>query len=909
MEIDMMRFLPRLIFVLAMLAAIAANPLLAQEDLMYTGDEAAEGEVSGPIEEYVAGYTPVEGMFDYYFDETTRRVLISVDADQLDKTYLASVTLNSGTGGGLTLAPMMWDRTAFEFRRDNMSIEFVEPNYQLTTVLGEPMAGAVEAAASDYYFGRAPIEVEDESDGRVVFDLATFLLASTGIDPINLTVGPYAWLDYEGSYISDIRGFPMNDEIDIRAIIYGVSNAVGDYVMGGQEAWLHISLSELPPEGYMPRLADERVGYFLDMSMNYSVETDSAETRYLRYINRWRLEKEDPSAEISDPVEPITFWLENTIPYEYRDAIRDGILLWNKAFEAVGFRNAMRVREMPEDADWDPADIRYNCIRWFVGPNENFAIGPSLSDPRTGELYAADIGVSADMARSSYREYELNVKPLKALMDLIMPPGWPDIGFHQVPWDQSTLDLLEQQAQEFSSDGGSRALAAIRTLDLARSFSILETSGVFQEGTMTEDEFVLQYLTDLVVHEVGHTLGLRHNFASSSMTSYFHINQPWWTRQHGVSGSVMDYTVANIAPRGEPQGEYFNSVVGDYDMWAIEYGYKPLDAATPEDEIPALEEIASRSNNYRYATDHQVYGWSRNPDPDIYLWDLTDDPIRYGRDRLRVADQLIEDALAYWSDPGTMPSKIRQAFLYSFYDYVIVANNVPREIGGIRIYRNRVGDEGGTPAMVPVSAEDQRRALDFINEKIWSSDSFQFSPEILNMLGRDQREYFDWMSLYAGIWDFDLHDWVLMAQTSPLYWIYDPVVLTRLLNNEQRMPDGEEVFTMSELFDTVRDDIWSEVATRSNIDSFRRNLQRAWLEMITNMYLEPANGTPEDAVTLARHDLILLRDQISSLLDGSGASNLDTITVAHLEECLSRINLTLEAPMGRGGNIGFIMLF
>ncbi|MCX6644839.1 MAG: DUF5117 domain-containing protein [bacterium] len=452
----MMRFLPRFIFVLAILCVIAANPLFAQEDLILS-EGSTESPAPGPIDEYVAGYTPVEGLFSYYIDEATRRVLISVDQNQLNKTYLASVTLNSGTGEGLALAPMMWNNKAFEFRRNNQSIEFVEPKYQLTTVLGEPMAGAVEAAASDYYFGRAPIEAEDETDGRVVFDLAAFILATGGIDPINLTWGDSAWIDYEGSYISDIKGFPMNDEVDIRIIVYGVPNAIGDYVTSGQEVWLHISLSELPPDGFIPRLSDERVGYFVNMFMNYSVATDTADTRYVRFINRWRLEKQDPSAEISEPVQPITFWLENTIPLEYRDAVREGILLWNDAFESVGYHNALLVRQMPDDADWDPADIRYNCIRWFVGPNENFAIGPSLTDPRTGEIYAADIGVNADMARSSYREYELSVQPVNAMIDLIMPPGWPGIGFHQVPWDQSTLDILEKQAQEFNSDGGERA--------------------------------------------------------------------------------------------------------------------------------------------------------------------------------------------------------------------------------------------------------------------------------------------------------------------------------------------------------------------------------------------------------------------------------------------------------------------
>ena len=162
-------------------------------------------------------------------------------------------------------------------------------------------------------------------------------------------------------------------------------------------------MSERPQTGYRPRLADDRVGHFVNSIEDYS--EDARYTTTKRLINRWHLEKQDPSAALSPPKQPIVFWLENTIPLKYRDAIRDGILMWNKAFERIGFQNAVQVKQQPDDADWDPADVRYSTIRWFAGyPDPGFAQGPSRTDPETGEIYDADIRFSESMTRFFRRE-------------------------------------------------------------------------------------------------------------------------------------------------------------------------------------------------------------------------------------------------------------------------------------------------------------------------------------------------------------------------------------------------------------------------------------------------------------------------------------------------------------------------
>jgi hypothetical protein len=883
-------------------------PLVAQDELppdmaAMMGEMGMGGQMMEPadLDSYVAGMTATEGLFTYYTDEATKRVLICLKPEQLDAPFFISQTLNRGTGDFVFTAPMMWDTWVVEFRRDRDSVEFVVPNYQYSTVMGEPMARAFESGFSDTVIGRSYIEAESQADGRLAFDLSLLLASTNPVQTYSYWYGGFT-IDWEGSYVSAIHGYPLNDEIDTRILLAtGMSP-------GMQEINLHFSLSTPPEEGYVPRIADDRMGYFMDQSMVYSVETDRQDDRYRRYVERWRLEKADPTAEMSEPVKPIVFWLENTIPYEYRDAVREGILGWNAAYEQIGFKNAIVVKQMPDDADWDPADIRYSTIRWFVSPWSSYAIGPSRADPRTGELYDADIGVSADMISYAYLNWQMEADSLRDLMSLITPPGWPNIENKQINWDDTTREAVQSRILGGGTPWSNDYFAAIHAYEGGRTAAVLYARGM-EPGSPEEQEFIRQYIVSLVMHEVGHTLGLRHNFAGSAATPFYKLHQAYWTRQHGLSQSIMDYQGSNVAPYGEPQGEYFQTTLGDFDKWVIAYGYSDFNGLPPEEEQQRLDEIASRASepHNRYATDEDAYMYTLSMDPDAAVWEMGDDLVRYYTERLTVSQELMDRILDHWSEPGTRPPKLRRAFMYAFYDKMMAAGMVPTLIGGVRAYRDHIGDPNAHPSMVPVSAEDQRRALNFLITKTWNSDQYQFSPELLNMLASDTFPGLDYFSFFTAR-DIDLHGYVLDTQTLPFYWIYDSYVLQRVLNNEVRMPEGEEAFTLVELFDTVRNGIWSEVFNGAPIDSYRRSLQRAHLEFITEMILNPAYGTPEDAITLARRDLVTLKSGIEAYL-GSNPGG-DAMTIAHLQECLSRISLTLTAPMDRGGNeAGYMILY
>src|SRR5437660_5061618 len=204
---------------------------------------------------------------------------------------------------------------------------------------------------------------------------------------------------------ASVKGLEENVELEVEATYSSGGTRDIDTVPDSRGATInvHYSISKLPSHSYQPRLADDRIGYFLTVIKDFSKAGD--DEQFTRYVNRWDLQKADPSAELSPPKKPIIFWLEKTVPFKYRKPIRDGILEWNKAFEKIGYTSAIEVRQQPDNADWDPEDIRYNTFRWITS-NAGFAMGPSRVNPINGQILDADIIFDADFLRVWQEQYE-----------------------------------------------------------------------------------------------------------------------------------------------------------------------------------------------------------------------------------------------------------------------------------------------------------------------------------------------------------------------------------------------------------------------------------------------------------------------------------------------------------------------
>jgi hypothetical protein len=371
------------------------------------------------------------------------------------------------------------------------------------------------------------------------------------------------------------------------------------------------------------------------------------------------------------------------------------------------------------------------------------------------------------------------------------------------------------------------------------------------------------------------------------------------TSSEGLMGSVMEYNPVNLARTGEEQGEYFHSSVGPYDVWAIEYGYTPIDVETTEEEMPALNEIASRVSeaDLIYGTDEDSFGFDpRGIDPACNLWDLGKDPLRYYERQVDLANELWDKVEEEFEQPGVRYTKLRNVFSRGMFQYIYAGLNCSKYIGGIYARRDHVGDPGGRLPMEPVPAAKQRAALDFLTKNFFSSDAFDFDPELLNKLAPERFWDFERSVFRQVRLDFPIHNAVMTIQVSPLLRMYHPVVLARLQDLELHYPAGQTPFTMAEMYESVRDAVWSELAGPRPIDSFRRELQRFHLAILSYQVVSMGSGVPQDASTLARADLTHILRGVNRALGGSG---IDSMTRAHLDETKARIEAALDAGINR----------
>ncbi len=624
------------------------------------------------------------------------------------------------------------------------------------------------------------------------------------------------------------------------------------------------------------------MGHFFTQVQDFNSDRNFESSR--RYIHRWRLEKQDPSAALSRPKQPIVFWLENTVPVEYRDAIREGILLWNKAFERIGFKDAIEVKQQPDNADWDPADVRYSTIRWFAGyPDPGFAQGPSRVNPLTGEVYDADIRFDAGMTRFFRRE----------INEYVNPVGMPWLDEQRrpflAPWHNGPTEFCD--------------IMQGAVWDAEFAFDLLMARGMDPQSPEAE-KFIHDYLVEIAAHEVGHTLGLRHNFRASTIHTLEQAQDAALTEKEGLTGSVMDYIPTNISAHGQRQGQYHQTTLGPYDYWAIEYAYKPIAASTADEELPELAKIAARASEplLAYDTDEDagIGGGPFDMDPAVNRFDFGTDPLKFYAQRVKLADEIRSNMEQKLEKQGEGYQILRRSFNGALGEEGYALYLASKYIGGVYHYRSHVGDPGKRMPFEPVPAAKQKEALELLREHLFSPRAFQFPPQLLNKLASPRFSDFSNFLSMRTRFDVPIHDMVLSLQNQVLDRLFHPLVLGRILDSEVKVAAPADAFSLGLLFNGIQDSIWAETKAPGeslNIDSYRRSLQRAHLRKLTGMVLRET-GVPEDAQTLSRQGLVALRAQLQSAL-GKPGIKMSLETRAHLSESVARIDEVLKANMQR----------
>jgi hypothetical protein len=863
-----------------------------------------------PFDRVVKDTDKMEGLFALYRHKETGKIYLEIKPNQLNKNYLSTMTMESGIGERGIYSGMPLQDFLFYFRRVNNNLHFVVRNVNFRARPGDPQARSLNRSFSDSVLYSLPINSIHPQRQTILIDLGNLLLKDLpGLSSqLSSLLGTPFKLDESKSYFGAATAFPLNMEIES---IYGFSSGEdGDEIAyvptlpDSRALTLRIrySLSQLPQNhSYQPRLADERIGYFITAYQDFS--NDNRNEPFVRYINRWHLEKQNPDAPLSPPKKPIVFWIENAVPVEYRDAIKEGVLMWNLAFEKAGFKDAIEVRQMPDDAMWDPSDVRYNTIRWINTVDGFFARGPSRVNPLTGEILDADIIVDASFVRSLKQEYRTLVQPnqsqtMSSLSQLINERNLCTNGLYRQEAEgtkqeeesrPSPLNSLSRLASDYDLCYG---------IESARQFEfgVLALS-LFQNTMPSSDEtkeYIHQYLRLIIAHEVGHSLGLRHNFRGSTLLKPEELNNTDITRAKGLATSIMDYIPPNLAPQGVPQGDYFPSVVGPYDKWAIEYGYKPTGALHPLAERRFLEQIAQLSGKpeLSYAPDEDKL----DLDPTVDAWDNSGDVLQYSQWQLENARAMWARLNKRYPAKGESYSKLSELFDTVFLHYLQHTYFITKYIGGQSFYRSYAGDRNGQLPFETVPVEKQRQALATLQKYIFADDAFNFPPELLNKLAPSR-----WMhwgkQVIIGRLDYPIHDSIYLAQRLVLKELVSRDRLTRLRDIELKSQPGQAL-TLPELFDTLQNGIWTEVLQPNGkfikISSLRRALQREYLKILTSMVLR-TEYVPEDARTLAWYKLRQLQSQLNQTL--SNSSRLDDYNKAHLEETRDRLNKTLNAQI------------
>ncbi|GBO51845.1 hypothetical protein APA_2716 [Pseudanabaena sp. lw0831] len=893
-----------------------------------------------PFDDLIKDHQKLTGLFTLYRHQETGKTFAEIQPEQLNRNFLAVMTLESGLGErglyrGVPLRDLM-----FTLRRLNNNLQFVVPNTNFRAQLGDPQERSLSQSFSDSILISLPIRSIHPKNKSFLVDLDPLILSDV-LPNLSKTLaaqlGAPFTADPSKSYISNAEAFPQNIELESVFSFMGAAMPRSEFsppdlsTLSDSSAFtlkVRYSLSQLPTQnGYRPRLADERVGYFVTAYQDFS--KNSGKTPFVRYINRWHLEKQNPNDLLSPPKQPITFWIENTVPLEYRSAVREGALMWNRAFEKIGFKDAIAVKQMPDRADWNPADVRYNTIRWFNSIDGFFAMGPSRTNPLTGQILDADIIIDSNLIRAIKQNYgsvaqQNNWQNLSFLSRLTGNPNLCSYGMdaRRIRYDKQAIALLRKQpiTNNFnnnlfmsSANDLCYGMESVEQFKLgAMSLSLFEN--VLPSSDRMKD-YVNQFVREVTAHEVGHTLGLRHNFHGSAMLSPAELNNTEITRKRGLVSSVMDYNGVNIAPQGTKQGDFFTSKVGAYDEWAIAYGYTPINAIIPAGELKELEKIAKLAPQpeLAYAPDEDAFA---GLDPMIQTHDLSNDSVTYAQwqfDNSRVMWNRIEKR---YPGKGESFNDTKIAFNQVFGHYASNLFTLVSYVGGQSFNRYRSGDAIGRLPFEPIPVAKQREAIATIQKNLFAADALKFSPDLLNKLAPSRWYHWGASPDFSSL-DYPIHDRILSLQTFVLSDLLSSERLQRMRDTELKTTAGQAL-TLPELFDTLLQGIWTEVLQPPNdltqVSSLRRSLQRQHMNLLVNLALRnrlsldkidnfldfvvgiQTSNPPEDARTLAWHQLRQLRDRLTSVLRDRG-DKLDTYTKAHLEEASDRIAKAIDAKL------------
>jgi hypothetical protein len=798
-----------------------------------------------PYAAFTASASGQHGLFTIW--HKAGHVYIDIAENQLDKNFLETIVPGNGMGGDF----IVWGNTdhlpamLVRFERAGDGVAIVWPNTSFIAPGSDSGTLAVH-----YNFPQSVIgvgKIVAEGGDHIVFDASPLFSDALDVDHIineslRTTPATAYHLDTSRTYFGTTKAFPENVVIDVEQLwATNAPHVAPDTAPDARSIQMQIvyNFAQLPDDNYTPRFADDRVGIYDDIYLDFSPTTDLGPNRYLRYLVRWNFAPADPTKP-SKATHPMVFVMSNTIPEPFRKPIADAVLAWNGVLAKVGILDAIQVVPQPNDPNFDPDDIRYNVLRWVTEQRPSFgADSQTLFNPLTGEEFRTGILISADSAISA----------ANAWRDIIDP----------VRYGRNTDPVPEQ---------------------------------------LIHDHFMAE-----IMHETGHNLGMQHNFIGHDAYTMKQLQDPAFTAKYGVATTVMEYAPLNIWPKGYGQGSYYQTVLGPYDYYAMKYAYQAIPGATtPQAELPTLERWASAWSNpmYRYASDEDV-SWTNGhaADPRVEQGELSTDQLAWTVVQLNMDRALMDRDAAMLPRSGHAYQEATDAFRSSYFRYISLVAKTAHWIGGQYLSRAHRGDPAAQPPIVPVPLAMQQRAFNILNQYLFSDKHLNFSPQVLNKLGYSEWAgygYVGWEG-YGNlpVWAYnppDRHDYPVVddigrAQEQTLDFLFQPAVLARLEQNP--LQSTGPTLSLSQFFEWMQQAIYGSNGGRT-ISLLRRNLQSMYEDKLIALATQPQPGTPPDAQAFARLEL----SRIASSAAAQARHASDEATRAHLESLAARAQAVLK---------------
>ena len=759
----------------------------------------------------------IEGLFTIYQDTITGSVKLLVKDDQLNKDFIYFSQIADGVTEAGAYRGSYRGSSVFHIRNYYNRIEFVAPNTAFYFDKNNAISKSADANISEAVIASGKILASDKKKGEHLIDADGLFLSETftrikqprfpGQSPFAFSLGRF---DKNKSKINAIKNYPENTNVKTEyvysnpSVINGGSNAVTD----GRNVSIKVfhTFMNMPTDDYEVRMDDPRVGYFLTET-NYMTTTETV--NYRDMIHRWKLVKKNPEAAISEPVEPITWWIENSTPIEWRETIKEGVLAWNEAFEKAGFNNAMVVKVQPDDADWDAGDVRYNVLRWTSSPNPPFGgYGPSFVNPRTGQILGADIMLE-------YVHFTNRV--------------FADKLYNNASKNMMLETTEELEAKKFLAKNNLLFCSAGHVMheNLQLGTAVLQATGA---SALDMEAIKKEGMKSLIMHEVGHTLGLNHNMKASQLFSPAQLADKYFIKGKALTGSVMYYAGINITNDRSKQGQYYDMAVGPYDIWAIQFGYTPFKS---EAERNALLNRSTEPELIFGNDADDMRSPGKAIDPRVMIGDLSNDQITYSINRFELVNDMMKNLKTQFLKKGETYEDLRRAY-YTLHNQTRIAGGVVSIfIGGVYVDRSTYGQEGGTQPYTPVSLEDQKRAMAALKKYIFAPNAFDTPNEVYNYLARQRRGY----NFFGGPEDPKIHEQVLGYQTSILAHIMHQNTLQRIYNSELYGNQYKLSTFMTDLNNMMfKPDVYG------SINSFRQNLQAVYTQRLISLVTGRTSG-------------------------------------------------------------------